>query len=64
MKKITRALVWAAAILGLAFASMYDLVGRDAAETLLFVLPILAWLSITDRLGCGPCAAGPQEERA
>ncbi len=64
MKKTTRALIWAAVILGLAVASMYDLVGHDTAQTLLIVLPVIAWLSITDRLGCGPCAAGPREEQA
>ena len=64
MKKTTRALIWAAVILGLAVASAYGFVGHDVAQTLLIVLPLIAWLSITDRKGCGPCGPGRREEQA
>lgn len=64
MKKTTKALIWATVIIALAVASAYGFVGRDAAQTLLIVLPLIAWLSITDSVGCGPCGTGQREERA
>lgn len=60
MTKTTKALVWAAIILGLAVATILDFVSGDLAQTLLIVLPLVAWMNISGQAGCLP----RKEERA
>lgn len=54
MSAITKSLCWAAAMLFLAAGIRFDFMDRDAAMTVMFVLPILAVLS----LHRGTCCAG------
>ena len=42
MTRITKALLWAAIIIGFAFASIFELVTEDFATTMVIVLPLLA----------------------
>ncbi|RIV82683.1 hypothetical protein [Aurantiacibacter zhengii] len=50
MKKTTRALIWAAAMLGIAVLAAMGAIERDTATTMLIVLPVVA---ITNLLGGG-----------
>jgi hypothetical protein len=52
MNKKLNALCWAAAIFLVALGGRSGLMDKDAVVTLLWVLPVLAWLSITGRMSC------------
>ena len=55
MSKITKALIWAAIIIGLAVANIFEFVADDTAQTLFIVLPLVAWMSIAGRDFYAPC---------
>lgn len=58
MIKVRQAILWALVIIGMAGLTRAGVFDPGAATTLLFVLPVLAWLSITGRSGrCGPRGA-------
>jgi hypothetical protein len=52
MNKKLNALCWAAAIFLVALGGWSGLMDKDAVVTLLWVLPVLTWLSITGRMNC------------
>lgn len=47
MTKTRQALIWALVFLAMAVAARYGVIERDAAATLLIVMPALAWLSFS-----------------
>ena len=49
------ALCWAAAIVGVALAGMFDVIDDASTTTLLIALPVAGWMAISGR-GC--CPAG------
>ncbi len=66
MTRITKALIWAAAIFALALANYLGVVADDVAQTMFVTLPVLAWLTISDQRGCMSCLPRPNdgEQRA
>lgn len=54
MNIYARALVWAAAIIGVAVAGMLEIIDEDSMTTLLLVLPLVAWMSLCGRACCLP----------
>lgn len=62
MTKTTKALAWAGILMALAVASLFGLVKEDLAQTLIIVLPLVAWMNISGNQGCAPCrlAKAPQ----
>lgn len=52
MTRYRNALCWAAAILGVALASIFEVIDRASATTLLVVLPVIAWQSLSGRMYC------------
>ena len=55
MTKPLFALIWAAAMLGIALVANQGAIDADRAATLLIVLPLLAVMQMSGRMGCGPC---------
>lgn len=64
MTKITKSLLWAAIIIGFAFASIFEVVTEDFATTMIVVLPLLAWMHISGQFGCAPCPLFSKKEEA
>lgn len=52
MTTISKALCWAAAILGVALAGAFGVIDQASTTTLLIVLPIAGWMALTGR-ECG-----------
>ena len=52
MTSISKALCWAAAILGVAVAAAFGVIDQASTTTLLIVLPVAGWMAINGR-GCG-----------
>lgn len=52
MKNIQKGLCWAAAMLMVAIAKQYGVFDAKAADTLLLVLPILAFTSLRNKREC------------
>ncbi len=52
MPQILRAICWALAILGVAFADRAGLITSDMANTLIIVLPVMAVLSLSGKNNC------------
>lgn len=52
MKRYFTAMCWAIAMLALAWLARIGWVEREAATTLLLVMPILAWVTIQGRGRC------------
>ena len=52
MASISKALCWAAAILGVAVAGAYGFIGESSTTTLLIVLPVVAWQALSGRMYC------------
>lgn len=46
------ALCWAAAIIGVALAGMFEVIDRASMTTLLIVLPIAGWMAVRGRGSC------------
>jgi hypothetical protein len=60
MSMYLSALAWAGAILLVAVARALGAIEEDLATTLLFTLPVVAWLSLRGRLCCfGGAGARP-----
>jgi len=59
MIQISRALLWAAAIIGLALAASAGLVDREVAGPMFLAVPVLALLSLGTTRSCAPCAGEP-----
>ena len=49
MASISKALCWAAAILGVAVAGAYGFIGESSTTTLLIVLPVAGWMAVSGR---------------
>lgn len=49
MATISKALCWAAAILGVAVAGAYGVIDEASTTTLLIVLPIAGWMAVTGK---------------
>lgn len=47
MSPIWKCLCWATVIIGVALASVFELIPQSSATTLIIVLPVLAWLSVS-----------------
>jgi hypothetical protein len=54
MNTITKALCWAAAMLFLALGDRAGVLEHGTVVTLITIIPILAWMSITGRTCCLP----------
>jgi hypothetical protein len=52
MNTLAKALCWAAAMLFLALGDRAGLLEHGTVVTLITIIPILAWLSITGRMSC------------
>jgi hypothetical protein len=52
MNTIAKALCWAAAMLLLALGDRAGILEHGTVVTLITIMPVLAWLSITGRMGC------------
>lgn len=52
MTRYRNALCWAAAIAGVALASMFEVIDKASATTLLIALPLVAWMALSGRLYC------------
>jgi hypothetical protein len=46
------ALCWAAAIIGVAFAGMFEIIDQASMTTLLIVLPFAGWMAVHGRGSC------------
>ncbi|MGB3794891.1 MAG: hypothetical protein WA957_01145 [Alteraurantiacibacter sp.] len=57
MSTITKALAWAAVIIGFAVAAASGLVENDVAQVMTITLPGLAWATIGNRVST-PCPLG------
>ena len=53
MTSISKALCWAAAILGVAVAAAFGVIDQASTTTLLIVLPIAGWMALSGRGSCG-----------
>jgi hypothetical protein len=49
------ALCWAAAIVGVALAGMFEVIDEASMTTLLIALPVAGWMAVSGR---GPCRIG------
>ena len=45
-------LCWAAAIIGVAVASIFDVIDKSSATTLLIALPVAGWMAVSGRGSC------------
>ena len=54
MNSIPKALCWAAAMLFLALGDRAGVLEHGTVVTLITIIPILAWMSISGRMGCRP----------
>jgi hypothetical protein len=52
MTRYRNALCWAAAIVGVAAAGMFEVIDKASTTTLLIALPVIAWQSLSGRLYC------------
>jgi hypothetical protein len=52
MTQITKALIWAAVIIGIAAAGQAELIDREAAQSLTLVLPVLAVVTLGQARSC------------
>jgi hypothetical protein len=52
MTRYRNALCWAAAILGVAVAGIFEVIDKASMTTLLVVLPVIAWQALSGRLYC------------
>ena len=55
MSTITKAIIWAAAIIIFAVVAAVGLVANDTARTMLIILPVLAWATISGQRSCRLC---------
>ena len=51
------ALCWAAAILGVGLAGMFEVIDQASMTTLLIALPVAGWMAVTGR---GSCPLSPR----
>lgn len=63
MDTITKSLIWAGAIIIFALIAAFGGIESDTAQTMLIILPIVAWASIGQR-GCVPCRNPFRGDRA
>jgi hypothetical protein len=52
MNTFAKALCWAGAMLLLALGDRAGILEHGTVVTLITIIPVLAWLSITGRMGC------------
>lgn len=52
MKTIPKAICWAAALIVAAAASRYGVMDRGSETTLMIVLPLAVWMSLSGRGSC------------
>jgi hypothetical protein len=46
------ALCWAAAIVGVALAGMFEVIDKSSMTTLLIALPVAGWMAVSGRGSC------------
>lgn len=64
MSTVTKAIIWAAAIIIFAILAATGLVEEDMARTMLIILPILAWTTISGQWSCRLCLRNRKENGA
>ncbi len=64
MSRITKAIVWGAVIITFAIVSAMGLVENDTARTMLIILPVLAWATISGQRSCRLSLNERKENRA
>ena len=52
MTRYRNAVCWAAAILGVAGAGIFEVIDKASTTTLLIALPVVAWMALRGRLYC------------
>lgn len=52
MQPYRNALCWAAAIIGVALAGMFEVIDQASMTTLLIALPVAGWMAVTGRSSC------------
>lgn len=52
MSTYRSAVCWAAAIVGVALAGMFEVIDKASMTTLLIVLPFVAWQAVSGRMYC------------
>ena len=52
MRTYTSPLCWAAAILAVAVAGMFEVIDEASMTTLLVALPVAGWMAVTGRGSC------------
>lgn len=57
MKPLTNALVWASAIILFALLATSGPIDSETAQTMLIMLPVLAWATMGQATRCKPCRA-------
>ncbi len=55
MNTIHAALVWSAAIVVFALIAVSGAIESDTAQTMLIILPVLAWSTLGAKKACLPC---------
>ena len=65
MKTIYKALGLAAIMIGMAIASVFDLISQNAAQMAFITIPGMSAVIIAnDRRGCAPCSLFNRERKA
>jgi hypothetical protein len=52
MNSYRNAFCWAAAIIGVALAGMFDVIDQASTTTLLIALPVAGWMAVSGRGSC------------
>jgi len=52
MTMYRNALCWAAAIIGVALAGVFEVIDQSSTTTLLIALPVAAWMALSGRGSC------------
>lgn len=52
MRPYRNALCWAAAIVGVALAGMFEVIDQASMTTLLIALPVAGWMAVSGRASC------------
>ncbi len=63
MDTITKSLIWAGAIIIFALIAAFGGIASDTAQTMMIILPVLAWSMIGTR-DCRPCPVAGERKDA
>ncbi|MDE1467266.1 hypothetical protein [Aurantiacibacter sp. D1-12] len=64
MSDIQNALVWGAAIIVFALLAVSGPIESDVAQTMLIILPVLAWSTLGAKRSCLPCPLARTGEKS